>query len=73
MVWEEPWQAADRYWGRLDAEQDRWPTCDICGAPIPPEEEFYQFPEPSSATSRVCQGCLPKYLTDRGYATYWEE
>lgn len=69
----EPWEIADRHFGKIDTEVERWPTCDVCGGAIPPGEEFYKFSPMPFAEDKVCQDCLQKYLSDHGYATYWED
>lgn len=70
---EEPWVEAERHFAALDAEMATWPVCDVCGEPIPPGTEFFEFPVLPFGDDRVCDNCLREYLRDKGYATYWEE
>lgn len=70
---EEPWVEAERYFAALDAEMEWWPVCDVCGEPIPPDTEYYEFPVLPFTEDKVCDNCLREYLRDKGYATFWEE
>lgn len=73
MSWEEPWMEAERYSAEQDRIAERYPRCDVCGEPIPPDTEYFEFPALPFGDDKVCDNCLWEYLRHRGYATFWEE